>query len=110
MQSIPREDVPIVIAGDGVEVRLRDADGISVGFVRLPAGADLRPATKGLPDDLCNCPHWGYMLKGRVRITPWTATRTSPPARRSTGPPATPPRRSRTPSTSTSRRRRNFGR
>jgi hypothetical protein len=46
MQSIPREDVPIVIAGDGVEVRLRDADGISVGFVRLPAGADLRPATK----------------------------------------------------------------
>jgi hypothetical protein len=68
MQSIPREDVPIVIAGDGVEVRLRDADGISVGFVRLPAGADLRPATKGLPDDLCPCPHWGYMLKGRIRM------------------------------------------
>jgi hypothetical protein len=39
-----------------------------VGFVRLPAGADLRPATRGLPDDLCPCPHWGYLLTGRVRM------------------------------------------
>jgi hypothetical protein len=68
MQSIPREDVPIVIADGDVEVRLHDADGISVGFVRLPAGTDLRPATKGLPGDLCSCPHWGYMIKGRVRM------------------------------------------
>ena len=68
MRSIPREEVPIVIEGDGVEVRLRDEEGLSVGFVHLPAGADLRPATKGLPDDLCPCPHWGYMLKGRVRM------------------------------------------
>jgi hypothetical protein len=57
-----------VIDANGVEVRLRDEDGLSVGFVRLPAGADLRPATKGLPDDLCPCPHWGYMIKGRVRM------------------------------------------
>jgi hypothetical protein len=48
MRSIPREDVPVVIDDNGVEVRLRDEDGMSVGFVRLPAGADLRPATKGL--------------------------------------------------------------
>ena len=57
-----------MIDDNGVEVRLRDEDGLSVGFVRLPAGADLRPATKGLPDDLCPCPHWGYMIKGRVRM------------------------------------------
>jgi hypothetical protein len=68
MRSIPREDVPVVIDDDGVEVRLRDEDGLSVGFVRLPAGADLRPATVGLPHDLCPCPHWGYMIKGRVRM------------------------------------------
>jgi hypothetical protein len=43
MRSIPREDVPVVIDDNGVEVRLRDEDGLSVGFVRLPAGADLRP-------------------------------------------------------------------
>lgn len=59
MRSIPREDVPVVIDDNGVEVRLRDEDGLSVGFVRLPAGADLRPATVGLPNDLCPCPIGG---------------------------------------------------
>ncbi len=68
MRSISREDVPVVIDDNGVEVRPRDEAGLSVGFVRLPAGADLRPATKGLPNDLCPCPHWGYMIKGRVRM------------------------------------------
>jgi len=68
MRSIPRQDVPVAIADGDVEVRVLDQDGIMVGFVRLPAGADLRPATKGLPGDLCQCPHWGYMLKGRLRM------------------------------------------
>lgn len=68
MQSIARQDVPVVIADGALEVRVQDHEGLMVGFVRLPAGADLRPATKGLPDDLCPCPHWGYMLKGKVRM------------------------------------------
>ena len=36
--------------------------------VRPPTRADLRPATAGLPDDLCPCPHWGCMIKGPVRM------------------------------------------
>jgi hypothetical protein len=68
MRCIPRHDVPVAIADGDVEVRVLDQDGLMVGFVRLPAGADLRPATKGLPNDLCPCAHWGYMLKGRVRM------------------------------------------
>ena len=68
MQQIPRTSVPVVIADGDLEVRVKDMDGLAVGFVRLPAGADLRPATKGLPGDLCPCPHWGYMLKGKVRM------------------------------------------
>jgi hypothetical protein len=24
-----------------------------------PAGLDTTPLFKGLPDDLCQCPHWG---------------------------------------------------
>jgi hypothetical protein len=68
MRSMPRQDVPIAIADGDVEVRVLDQSGMMVGFVRLPAGADLRPATKGLPDDLCPCPHWGYMIKGRLKM------------------------------------------
>ncbi len=68
MHRICRNDVPVAIADGDLEVRVQDEAGMMVGFVRLPAGADLRPATKGLPDDLCPCPHWGYMLKGHVRM------------------------------------------
>lgn len=69
MNSITREQAPIAIEGDGVELRTeRVGGGMSSTFVTLPGGADLRPATQGLPEDLCQCPHWGYMLKGRVRM------------------------------------------
>ena len=47
---------------------MREEGDLTVSFVRLPAGANLAPALRGLPDDLCPCPHWGYMLKGRVRM------------------------------------------
>ena len=31
-------------------------------------GTDFTPALKGLPDDLCPCPHWGYVLKGSFHL------------------------------------------
>ena len=69
MKATTREQAPMAIEGDGVELRVQPlGGGMSAGFVRLPKGADLRPAVAGLPDDLCPCPHWGYMLKGKVRM------------------------------------------
>lgn len=69
MKAISRAEAQVAIEGDGVELRKHElGGGMSTAFVRLPAGADLRPATKGLPDDLCQCPHWGYLLKGRVKM------------------------------------------
>lgn len=29
---------------------------------------DVTPLLKGLPDDRCQCPHWGYVLKGTLRF------------------------------------------
>lgn len=69
MKATTKDQAPVVVAGDGVEVRLQElGGGMSAGFVTLPAGADLRPATKGLQDDLCQCPHWGFLVKGRVKM------------------------------------------
>lgn len=69
MKAITRTEAPVAIEGDGVEFRKQPiGGGMSASFVRLPAGADLRPAVVGLPDDLCPCPHWGYVLAGRVRM------------------------------------------
>jgi hypothetical protein len=69
MKSISRTQAPVAIEGDGVELRAETVGGgMTTAFVRLPKGADLRPAVVGLPEDLCQCPHWGYVLKGRVKM------------------------------------------
>jgi hypothetical protein len=68
MRAIEREDVPVAIQDDNVELRLSEVGDMTVSFVNLKEGTDLAPALVGLPDDLCQCPHWGYMLKGRVKM------------------------------------------
>lgn len=68
MAVITREDVPVVIENDDVEVRKQDMGELSVSCIRLRAGTDLGPALVGLPGDLCPCPHWGYMLRGRLMM------------------------------------------
>jgi hypothetical protein len=52
----------------GTRVRNADWGNMVVGHIELPAGTDLTPMFKGLPDDACQCPHWGYVLKGAVQI------------------------------------------
>ena len=66
MRVIDRTELPMAIEGGGVEFRTDRAGGQSVAWVRLPKGADLRPGLVGLPGDLCQCPHWGYMISGRL--------------------------------------------
>lgn len=34
---------------------------------KIPPG-DLAPLLKGLPDDRCQCPHWGYLFRGRIVV------------------------------------------
>ena len=43
-------------------------EGLVVGYFELPAGTDFTPFFKGLPNDECPCPHWGYVTKGAVHI------------------------------------------
>lgn len=40
--------------------------GWTVAFETYTQDADLAPAFVGLPDDRCQCPHMGYVVKGRV--------------------------------------------
>ena len=68
MIGLTREQVPTAIEGGGVDFRKQSVGNMSVAFVRAQKGTDLRPALKGLPDDLCPCPHWGYVLRGKVRM------------------------------------------
>src|SRR3954464_6922843 len=49
-----------------VEDRHEDIDGYTVNFVSFREDIDGTPLLKGLPDDRCSCPHWGYVVKGRL--------------------------------------------
>jgi hypothetical protein len=69
MAATTRETAPTVIDSDGIRVAGAEIGGdLTVGFVRLPRGTDLGPALTGLPGDLCQCPHWGYLLSGRIEL------------------------------------------
>ena len=46
--------------------RAEDLDGYTVNFVTFRQDIDHGPFLKGLPDDQCQCPHWGYVIKGKV--------------------------------------------
>ncbi len=55
---------------EGYEGHFEHFDGnFSVGFETYTADADISPLFKGLPDDRCQCPHWGYVIKGKVTFT-----------------------------------------
>ncbi len=49
--------------------RASDLDDYTVSFVSFKVDIDGAPLLKGLPDDRCQCPHWGYILKGRATFT-----------------------------------------
>jgi hypothetical protein len=42
---------------------------ISGEYFTLAAGVDTTPLFKGLDGDLCQCPHWGFVLRGRLTTT-----------------------------------------
>ncbi|MGD2171367.1 MAG: cupin domain-containing protein [Gammaproteobacteria bacterium] len=42
---------------------------ISGEYFTLSAGVDTAPLFLGLEGDLCQCPHWGYVLSGRITTT-----------------------------------------
>lgn|SRR5947199_6260046 len=52
-----------------VEEWSQEIDGYSVNVVLFKVDIDSTPLLKGLPDDRCPCPHWGYVFKGRVIFT-----------------------------------------
>ena len=51
--------------GPGTEWR-SDLDGYTGSVVEVSQDADLTELLKGLPNDQCPSPHWGYVLAGRM--------------------------------------------
>lgn len=63
-----KEDVPATLESDELVLQEAEWSDIHVGFETYNEEFDLAPLLKGLPDDMCQCPHYGYVLKGRMRV------------------------------------------
>lgn len=66
-----KQAIPAADEGGGYEGRFAHWDGYAVSFETIPAESDFAPFLKGLPEDACPCPHWGYCFRGSfvVRYT-----------------------------------------
>jgi hypothetical protein len=49
-----------------MEGRYEELGGYTVGFEHFRQDADATPLFKGLPDDRCQSPHWGYVVNGSL--------------------------------------------
>jgi hypothetical protein len=61
-------DLALELEVGEIVTRGEDWGGLVVRHLDLPAGTDFTPLLKGLPGDLCQCPHWGYVLAGSITV------------------------------------------
>jgi hypothetical protein len=67
MPKVSRETASETIVTEGLDVRLEHLEGgYTVCFESHTADGDLADLFRGLPDDRCQFPRWGYVVKGRV--------------------------------------------
>ena len=78
---ISKDDVEVKMEIPGAVIRLQTGFGDVTGFGQisgeyftLAAGVDTTPLFQGLDGDACQCPHWGYVLKGSITTTDATGT------------------------------------
>jgi mannose-6-phosphate isomerase-like protein (cupin superfamily) len=71
-----KDDVDVQMQIPGAVLRQRanfgDATGygkISGEYFSLAAGVDTTPLFVGLHHNSCHCPHWGFVIKGRITTT-----------------------------------------
>jgi len=51
-----------------VKDRFEILDGYSANFTAFEEDIDATPLLKGLPDDQCQSPHWGYVFSGSMTV------------------------------------------
>jgi hypothetical protein len=57
---------PVAVDEDLIEGRYAPLDRYTVGFETFKQDVDPAPFFAGLPDDRCQCPHWGFVTSGQL--------------------------------------------
>jgi hypothetical protein len=68
MPKVSKETASDVREFGPVIDRRAEMDGYTVEFVSFRGEADLDEPLQALPGGACQCPHWGYVIEGRVRF------------------------------------------
>ena len=70
---ILKEDIPVRIDVPGAKARQQHGFGDVTGYNKMGAeyfsfgaGTDITELLHGLEGDLCQCPHWGYVVIGKI--------------------------------------------
>lgn len=63
-----KQELPLIVKEENAFSRDVEWGGMTVSYEAFPRGVDATSAFKLLPGGRCQCPHWGYLLKGRLRV------------------------------------------
>jgi hypothetical protein len=66
MPRTRRDEAPILVEVPEMEGRYVELGNTTVAFERFLVDVDPAPFFRGLPDDRCQCPHWGTVVSGRL--------------------------------------------
>ena len=67
MGTLRRSNGKVVFDQEGVgEVRRVESEDITTEFGRADRALDSTPLFRGLPDDMCQCRHQGYVVSGHL--------------------------------------------
>jgi hypothetical protein len=73
---IAKDEVGVTMQIPGAIIRQQGDFGDATGFSKisgeyfsLSAGVDTTQLFKGLDGDMCQCPHWGFVLCGQITTT-----------------------------------------
>ena len=79
---VAKDDVEVKMQIPGAVIRQRTGfgnvsgfDKISGEYFTLSAGVDTTPLFQGLEGNLCQCPHWGFVIRGQITTTNASGTR-----------------------------------
>lgn len=60
--------LPLAIDSPAFSIRTTDWGDMAAIVIETKEKVDMGPALKGLPGDMCQVAHWGYMIKGSAHL------------------------------------------
>ncbi len=64
-----KENIAVTTQNAGLIMRAQPGfGGMFASYSEYPKGMDASPLLQGLKNNSCQCPHWGYMIQGVMRI------------------------------------------